>query len=69
MVEVLKINVLKVAMDRRADLLCELEKLDEFIRMAEALIRDQPNCAPMTAGSRPCAQPPPREPTLSQVDT
>lgn len=32
-------DVLKIALDRRAELHDELAKLDEFIRMAEALIR------------------------------
>jgi hypothetical protein len=32
-------DVLKIALDRRAELHEEVEKLDEFIRMAETLIR------------------------------
>lgn len=32
-------DVLKIALERRADLHEEVAKLDEFIRMAEALIR------------------------------
>ena len=32
-------DVLKIALDRRAELNEEIEKLDDFIRMAEALIR------------------------------
>ena len=32
-------DVLKIALDRRAELHEEIEKLDDFIRMAEALIR------------------------------
>lgn len=32
-------DVLKIALDRRADLHEEVARLDEFIRMAEALIR------------------------------
>ena len=32
-------DVLKIALDRRAELHDELAKLDDFIRMAEALIR------------------------------
>ena len=32
-------DVLKIALDRRAELHEELTKLDDFIRMAEALIR------------------------------
>lgn len=32
-------DVLKIALDRRAELHEEVEKLDEFIRMAEMLIR------------------------------
>lgn len=32
-------DVLKIALDRRAELVDEISKLDEFIRMAEELIR------------------------------
>ena len=32
-------DVLKIALDRRAELHEEIEKLDDFIRMAESLIR------------------------------
>lgn len=33
-------DVMKIALDRRTKLRRDLEKLDEFIRMAESLIRD-----------------------------
>ena len=47
-------DVLKIALDRRADLHEEVAKLDEFIRMAETLIRtsqarrtEEANAVPM----------------------
>ncbi len=43
-------DVLKIALDRRAELHEEVEKLDEFIRMAEMLIR--------TSQQRPAAAEP-----------
>lgn len=35
-------DVLKIALDRREKLQQEMEKLDDFIRMAESLIRSAP---------------------------
>lgn len=39
-------DVLKIALDRRAELNEEIEKLDDFIRMAESLIRGSQHSAP-----------------------
>ena len=63
-------DVLKIALDRRAELHEEVARLDEFIRMAEALIRtsqsrtlaDDPSDAPSmpvrsAAVERPAAVP------------
>lgn len=40
-------DVLKIALDRRAELHDEVEKLDQFIRMAETLIRKSQDTAPI----------------------
>lgn len=40
-------DVLKIALDKRAELHEELAKLDDFIRMAETLIRNSTGKAPV----------------------
>lgn len=51
-------DVLKIAHERRAELRAEIAKLDEFIRMGEALIRySRANAAKHEAGAAPVKRP------------
>ena len=54
-------DVLKIALDRRNKLHDEIKKLDEFIRMAEALMRVE--------GTAPVAEAPTIEPRVAKTET
>lgn len=54
-------DVLKIALERRTKLQDEIKKLDEFIRMADALVRsengDKPEAKPAEPAPAPAAAP------------
>ncbi|MEM7507526.1 MAG: hypothetical protein AAF415_12350 [Pseudomonadota bacterium] len=49
-------DVIKIALQRRAELSAELSRLDDFIRMAESLVQDQGSSAPQAAAEQPRAE-------------
>jgi hypothetical protein len=58
-------DVLKIALDRRAELHDEVAKLDEFIRMAESLMRAS-NRVPEAPASEPEVTVDPDEPAQTR---
>ena len=61
-------DVLKIALDRRAELSREVARLDDFIRMAEALIRTSQTRSDNEL-SAPEAAPAPRQPVVERPAT
>ncbi|MEM0921896.1 MAG: hypothetical protein AAGI13_02555 [Pseudomonadota bacterium] len=67
-------DVIKIALQRRAELSAELNRLDDFIRMAETLVQDhgqataKPSTPPNAAASSPATNGGPAEPASEGPD-
>lgn len=58
-------DVIKIAMERRSKLQDEIAKLDEFVRMAEALVRQQQGTSAQSPAPAPVLASAPSEPAAS----